>query len=744
MNKLIYRFLYNFFKSFTTYISQFIFILYIFLQWFIGQRFFTSAGSTDLHRFFSSFPLAYILYIPLNVSICKTKEQWNFPYSTFKICLSSIISVYIICFFSTLLTMLIPFTIIFFGNIEWGQFFCGYFGILLYTLCAISFSTFIFSLIDNKAIAFVCSAIILSICNSVHNIPLYLDIGNFISLLIKSISFAWNFDSFAKGILDIKQILYFILVSIFFIFSICFIIEKQKGNNSKTFIKSKKLFAFTFILLCIICSLINIKFDLSKSKRFSITKYTKNIIANISEPISISYIISPSLKNLYPQVKDISDYLEMYALNSNLISFKIINPTNKKIQNTLSEYGILGQPIRTNSLTSSTVTNVYSAIIIDYLGMTETIPFILTTETLELDLAQKINSLIEEKKKLVQIVCANTLSIEKDYSYIFPYLKSLGYAPFISTLPSSNSSNDSFTFFQNIPLIILGCENITKEDSKHIENFILKGGKVFIASQPFSVNIKNDWSITQNKNQLFFERMLFTFGIYFKQTLTCDSSNFKITLANNSTNNDSQSNTQTEYINYPLWPVLKPQNFLSNGMTSFWPCAIDIDNEVASIESLETHPLLKTSYSSWQMNKTNGEFITNPFSCPKTPKETETTNQFTIAATVSKKETPNEIDLIVFADQYAFSTPMISYSSNQTIDFRSLEFLGNSLLLLSNEKDLLTLKNKNTFNHSLYKISDTEMSKAIKKTFFISLIIPFILLTLLKIFFYYKRRKILK
>lgn len=747
MNKLIFRFLYKLLHSKIAFIAMFFFTALIGVQWFIGQRFFTQAGTTDLHRFFSAFPFAFILYVPLIVSLCRVKNQWAFPFSSIKICLASILAAFTFAAVSMVFTMAVPLCISFFGNVEWAQFWTGYFGIALFAFCALSFTALIFSLIDNTAAAFVVSALCLALCNSIHNIPLYAQTGAFLSFIIKCVSFAWNFDSFAKGILNVRTVLYFVLASSLFIFLIYFKAEKAKGNGTVLFKKASRLFCLTFVLLACACSFVNVKFDLTRSKKFSVTKYSKTIAAKVSEPLSITYYLSSELKKLYPQVKDVSDYLETYAAESASISFKIINPSSAELQNKLSSYGINGQPVRTNSISSSTVSSVYSAVVIDYLGTTETIPFVLSAATLEFDLAQKITSLIEEKKNLVQVVIANGLDAENDYSYLFPYLKSLGYVPFLSRLTSEKTGteeNKSFADFPKVPLIVMGSENFTKEDSRALESFILDGGRAFIASQPYSIKIKDDWSYSQNQNQLYFERMLFTFGIYFKPTLTCDVSNFRLTLMSDTGTDGKAKEQKTEYINYSLWPVLRPQVFAPDGMTAFWPCAFDTDNDVAAMENFSVSPMLATSSASWQMEKTDGAFITSPFACPASPLQNQDRGSFTIGAAVSAKENAEDIRLILIGDQYCFSTPMLAYSSSQAMDFRPMEFLGNSLLMLDGSKELLALKNKSVFNYSLYKVSDAELSGYVRKTFFICIVLPAIIILAGAVIIDYKRRRFYK
>ncbi|MBQ0039129.1 MAG: Gldg family protein [Treponema sp.] len=742
MKKLFNRFLYRLTGSPITYIASYVFIAWLWIQWFIGQRFFAGAGNTDLHRFFAAFPLGSVFYLPLLVSIAGIKGQLDFPYPGVRIILAKILACLACCGGCLLLSTTIPLAIAIFGDVEFSQFLTGYLGMVLFFTTAVSFTVYVFTAIRNTAAAFITAALGLLVCNGIHNVPLYLESGTLFSCVIKTISFAWNFDQFSKGLLSLRHVLYFILFAGVFVFLSWHCVERLRGNCTTWFRKTTRLSLMTFALLAIVTVNVSFKLDVTKSKKFSTTSYTEKLAGKISEPVFITYYLSPQLKNLYPQVRDVKDYLEIYCSVSDLISLKVVSPDTKEIQDRLSQYGINGQPIRSNSISSSSVTNVYSAIVIDYLGMSEVIPFVLTATTLEFDLAQKIESLVEERKNLVQIVVGNNLSLENEYSYIIPYLKSLGYVPFVSELPSKASDeNKSFINYRNVPLVLVGCERLDRMDCKALEKFILDGGRAFIASQPYSVDIANDWNISQSDDQLYFARTLFSLGIYCKPTLTCDISNFRITMTSNSDSSGNAAAEKNEFINYSLWPVLRPQKYAPDGMTTFWPCAFDIDNEVSAIENLATEPVLETSSVSWQMDKIDGKFITNPFVCPKAPEDYEEKGPFSMAAYVHEKDLDGNLRAVYFADQYAFSTPMISYSSGETMDFRAFDFLGNCLLLLNGQKDLLALKNKSVFNYSLYKISDQKLAWAVRKAFFISFVLPLVIIIGLGIYFKISRRK---
>ena len=73
-----------------------------------------------------------------------------------------------------------------------------------------------------------------------------------------------------------------------------------------------------------------------------------------------------------------------------------------------------------------------------------------------------------------------------------------------------------------------------------------------------------------------------------------------------------------------------------------------------------------------------------------------------------------------------------------------MEFLGNSLLMLDGSKELLALKNKSVFNYSLYKVSDAELRGYVRKTFFICIVLPAIIILAGAVIIDYKRRRFYK
>lgn len=678
-------------------------IIFAAVQFFIFQRFFSDVGTTDLHRFFSAIPYVCVLAIPaLGSFISFSREDLSLPVAPHSLILAKTLALLTVSAASLVLTLFVPISVSWFGDVDVPSLVCGYLGLMLYLVATCAFSVLIYTMIENTGFAFVVQAIILFAVNAIHLLASYIHVGDFLSSIVKWLSFSWHFDAAGKGIIDSRDIVFYISVAAMLVLAGTCALESKRGGPSK-FIRRLALLSIAgFVLLSIDSSRIHFRLDTTVEKKFSVSSYSKSLLDDITEPMTITYYRSSSLKNLYPQVRDIEDFLEDFASHSKSVSYSIVDPVKENVADKLLSYGVQGQRINTSVKDTTSYTTVYSAVVINYLGENMTIPFVLSSATLEFNLAEKIQSMVRENTRFVQVVIGNGLSIDEDYAYIKPWLETQGFHAVQTYLPSEiqDGREEVFTLYPNVPLVVFGTALFTQEDSQALINFIRGGGKVFLATSPYTVDIKKDWSVIPVRDYVVYG--LQEFGIYYRDTITSSKDSFSLGLYSQVT--DGVSPKQTETTSYTMWPVLGPQENAINGLTAFWPSAIDFDNDVSSDSGYTVSSYLQTGEGAWQSEKVSGKFITNPFSISKEAEEGEETGKYNLA--VAMRESEEKIPaLIATGDQYAYTAEMIGYSSSQSsVDTRSLDLLSNSLLLLSGETSLLELKMSAKGNTSLYKI----------------------------------------
>ena len=712
-------------------ILSILFEVFVSINFFIRQQFFTGSGTTDLILFFSAVPYICIILIP---SLCY-KQSFSIyddfiPLSVLKRELAVFLTRLIL--FILQIIFLIPaiFLVNLFGTTDGGQIFTSLICLIFYGAAVISLCGFIQTTFSNKVSSLIISALLLAVFNSAHLFAVYIQLPDFLSDLFKSLSFAWHFDAAGKGILDSRDILWFCGTSALFLFLSNTIIQIKKGLQ---FSKTVKL---RHILLPVIAVLVMMngnrwytRIDFSKNKTYSISKYTKTLINRVESPVKITYYRSSSIGKLYPQIRDVADFLTEYASQSRKISLIIKDPDkDSTIRTMLENYGIASQQLRTVSGTSTEYLTVYSAIIIEYEGNAETIPFTMAANTLEYDLDGRIRHLISGTSRNVNIVIGNGMNLNEDYGYVIPWLQSQGFVcnPLFIEDPAFADELQNCTG----PLLVLGDSEIKIEAAIAIEDYILseRGGALFAIS-PYVTDIENNWYITQAKRTNLVE-LAEHWGITFENEIAADISCSRITMY-------ADDNNQTTLLNYPLWISLLPQQNSPLGMTLFWTTPLTLsDNQ-------NIRPYLMTSPAaySYEIDKHSPEKLieTNPFVLQNSKSEGTGHSQgsIVIAAEITGpinglynfSDTQNS-HIIIVSDQYFVNSLMTGYIGGDNGDYRNFEFLTNTLLKLNGEEELAALQSRTNRDTSLYKITDIVQFNTLRLVTFIFLfvIIPFALI----------------
>lgn len=742
---------YNLFNSLhhpLYYIVAIVFSLITSISFF--KNFFAGDSTTNLITYFYVVPYICIVAIP---ALCFKRS--DSIYDNF-VPLSSINKIYIrflaiFILYAILILLIIPlsFCINFFGSVDGGQIFTSVLCLLFYGACSISLCLLISEFFNNDISSFIVSAIILTVVNTAHLLTVYFNINTFFASVIKIFSFVWHFDAASKGILDTRDIIWFIGITFFFLNASVFIKNKKAGLIRTKNLKYKNvlLVAINFLVILNGYRWYN-RFDFSKNKTYSISKYSKQVVNSVQENIKITYYRSQTLSKVYPQIRDVSDFLISYSQQSKNVVFTIKDPDkDEQSAQLLQNYGITTQPFKKpKSNNSVEYVNIYSAIIIEYNGNKELIPFVMSSNSLEYDVTGRILHLITGQSRVVNIVVGNELSLEEQtgYSQLIPILNMEGFL-------CNPLYIDDPNFVQNLslctgPLLVIGDSQIKIEQAIAIETYILtnKGNALFTVS-PFSVNVF-DWNITQNKNTNIVE-ILENWGITFNNAILNDVSCAVVQMESQDASEDNY--TQTNYrqdINYPYFISVMPQANSNFGFTLFWPTQLTINSE-------NVKPYIYTSEYSWatkiDLNSTDKLIETNPFFVTSFDGSNKDVRTNVAVANITGKLnglfTTLSCDfsnIIVIPDSYFLNTITNSYIGGTYGDLRNYSFLVNCLLKLNGEEQLSILHNKSVSENSLFKITnEQDFTKYKNYTILLITLLPILIIL---IFVYLNVRRIIK
>lgn len=690
---------YKLFTGFTSpvfYICALVLSLFCAINVFFVQKFFGGAGTTNLYTFFSGISTISIVLIPLLGFKDSASFEEYLPYGNFFKLISRLLSQWIE--YAVLLGILltIPMCINLFGDVDVGQCFTGFLGILLFGLATLSFCLFVQAFDFSPVVSLFIELICLSVTGLVHLMLLYFSSVPALLVLAKTISFSWHFDSFGKGILDTRHILYFLITAAVMLVSSFAVTEYKMGRN--LWQKDKKVICYAALIAVFAYLNSNVYYlrrDISSNHRTTVSKFSKQLAENLEEKLNITYYRSNLLSSLYPQVRDISDYLSEYAYNKN-VTYVEIDPARNKLENVLAQNGIYGRQIQTVGTNKTEYVNVYSSIVLEYCGKKEIIPFILAGNSLEYDLDTRILHLLSGKDRIVNVLCGNGMSLKNDYSYVTPWLNSQNFI--VNEISLDYDLEKQLSYSDS--LILFGSDMLNEEQCEKLFDYILAGNKALLTVSPFCIDIENAWHITWAENDSFL-RKLERLGIGFGKNLMADVSCTRITMETEQNQDGSASNsTYSQSINYPYWINLLAQKNSPQGITLFWPAEI-----TALGDDFEVY--LSTSNSSWYVEPDNFSaenlFQTNPFEVSKQKIPANTNNN--TAALVNKNHS-----IVVIPDQFFANSLMLGYSGGKFGDYRNLDFIVSEVLKMNKEVELAKIHEKSTLsgNTSLYKVYDEE------------------------------------
>lgn len=694
---------------------------------YLNKFFITGMGSSDLRFFFSWMPYVSILCIPALTMALWTSEEdssASLPVSTATLVTAKWFASLTVFSFAVFASLAIAFVVSFFGTVELSLVITATCTVLLFGSALCAFGQLSALMLKNQAAAFFVTALLLTLCTVAPLIPLNFTVPVWFGKLCNFISFAWHFDAASKGIIDTRDIFFYIIITLICLVLSVYIFEKRKYGNAFVIQNKKRLrIVYTGICFLLIMILWNTqifyaRIDFTQNQRFTLSDYSKNLTDTLETRLSITYYVSSQLQEIYPNIRDVEDFLFSYAKHSADITVRIIDPKDVAVKTALENIGVVSQYIPITEENRASIIDVYSAVVLEYAEYTEVIPFVIDMATLEFDIAGRIQSLTGQLSRSAFILVGNDLSLEHDYPNIRPWLEDAGFA--VKEIMPDDITHTALLDIRT-PLVLLGSSALLPEHIAGIENFIESGGNVFFSVSPIDINIDtfsatspddvlhSDEQFTLRANTVF--SLLNRYGLRIENALIHDTENMQVRLLSNT--------NETLYVDYPFFidirgrkmPQSHPLNDIFEGLTLFWPTPI-IYNE----DNYNIGISVMTSQNSWLQfaneilaAQSGTSFITDPFFEGNLQPYDEKTQSHTVAIATDLAAS-NDIfssRLVVVSDQY-FLSRAVGYVNGTNI-IRNFDFLVNSLLWLQKEDDALALKAKTYTDYSLHNIADEEL-----------------------------------
>ncbi|MCL2264854.1 MAG: ABC transporter permease [Treponema sp.] len=201
------------------------FLLFCSAWLFYYQQFFVQNMAT-LRPYFGIFPIVYILVIPVITMKSWAEERktgtvellLTMPFTEWDLVLGKFFSALCVFCIILILTIPLPLTLVNMGDFDAGVIFCEYLGAFLLAAAAIALGLLLSCLSKNQASAFLGSAVVLMVVMLINTITQTFTMPQWIAQSINFISLAYHFENFSKGLVDSRDLAFFIFSTLLFLF----------------------------------------------------------------------------------------------------------------------------------------------------------------------------------------------------------------------------------------------------------------------------------------------------------------------------------------------------------------------------------------------------------------------------------------------------------------------------------------------------------------------------------------------
>ena len=442
---------------FTSPIGYIFMIVYVLISVGLYITSFFTFPVADMRPYFNNLPILLCVFIPavtMRVWAEERKENtWEmlltFPMRSWELVVGKFMASFVFYAITLAATFTIPLMLAVLGDPDGGALFGGYVGTLLLGAFFLSIGIFFSGFFKDQIVAFVvtllaCFAIFLTGTNFIAG---YLDgaLPGLGSLLSELVGMTSHYNAFARGVVEIADLLYFLAWTVLFLaLNVMFIEGRSRPKARITFAGAVGLCAVIGLLFNWLLTGASIaRWDLTEDKIYTVSEASKAILSKVDTPVQVKVYITPRDKmptGMTQLEQDVTDKLDelrvgsggkleystVYLEVANVLADanKIADEDEEKDEEKLIEERMLDKgvkPFSVRAMSQDEVTNklVYSSIGIGYKDKAEEIvPQVMpqNLQDLEYRLVSTIYKLTREEAPVVALVAPKeAVNIDPQY-----------------------------------------------------------------------------------------------------------------------------------------------------------------------------------------------------------------------------------------------------------------------------------------------------------------------------------------
>ncbi len=800
MYSLLKKEIASFFGSLTGYVVVFVFLLAtsLFLWVFPGNYNVLEGGYASLDGLFSLAPWVYLFLVPAVTMRLFAEEKrlgtmevlLTRPLSVFRIVLAKYLAGLLLVTISLLPTLVYFFSVYSLGNpvgsIDTGGTWGAFIGLFFLAAIYVAIGLFASALTDNQIFSFILAMGLSFLAYLGFDLVGSMQLPSAIQQLITGFGINEHYNSISRGVVDSRDLVYFLVTILLFLFLTSRIIHFHKINFRRE-LKLGALVVVGVVFISFLSAQMFFRLDLTAEKRYSNTAVSKNLVKELDKPINITLYLDGELpagfRKLQKSVQEkIADY---NAYSSQLINLSVIDPyeipdTKRRDQlfSDLVGKGLQPTDIRQNTKQGTVTRRIFPGALIEYGEKQMSVNLLKNNPALHSEV--NLNNSIESLEYEFTAAFSELMNTEKQ---TVAFLNGQGELNEYETHEFAEALAEKYTVSQvsaqqllskgaQIKTLIVAnpTQKFAESDKFYIDQYLMKGGRIMWLIDPVSVSLD---SLSTGNTTLAFPRdlklddQLFKYGIRLNANLIQDVECLMIMV------NTAPAGTQAKFTPAPWYfsPLLSPSenHVISRNLNRVKAEFVSSIDTVGKPEQMRKTVILASSAYSL-VKSTPLEIslasINNPpdrrlFNQPSQPVGVLLEGTFTsvfknrmvesFGVTASEVKTESEpTKMIVFSDgnlianQYRFVGGVpefmpLGYDRSSQQTFGNKAFLMNAVNYLCDDQGLMELRSRVFKIRMLDKVRIQE-----EKTFWqlLNILIPLLLIGLFgAVYIYVRNRK---
>lgn len=319
--------------------------------------YFQEVSLLSLRAFFSQAPLFLVFFAPAITMGLLAGERRSgtlellltMPVGATQVVLGKFLGALFLLVVVFLMTLPYAFTLSLLGDLDWGAVFAGYLGLLLlggaYAALGVMASAWTQDQVVAILIAFSLSFFLYFVDQLVVGQP-----SGGHAVLLEYLSTSYHFQSIARGVVDLRNIVYYLTVIGFSLSVAIFSIGASEWLGRKEAIKDHFQFGAKVLGALMLAILLNLgasqlllRFDLTANRIYTLSEISVEAVRGVPEPVEVLVFLSPNLPppfhTLHQQIEE--TLLEYKARSQGRLSFQILNPEESpELDGLARNYGI--------------------------------------------------------------------------------------------------------------------------------------------------------------------------------------------------------------------------------------------------------------------------------------------------------------------------------------------------------------------------------------------------------------------